>query len=102
MLKIKPTQMPFTESNFQGACEERVQCTSQLGNFAVCNEGRCGCQLQFHFSPQDGRCIMSVGEKTTLIITIIIIATGTRRYISGTKRRNICKLKLINLKLTVK
>ena len=70
--------MSFTGSSYQGSCEENVQCTSRLGDFALCEEGRCECQVKHHFSLVDQRCILDVGEKTTLKITIIIIATGTR------------------------
>ena len=70
--------MPYTGSSYQGSREETVQCTSQLGDYAVCKAGRCECEGDCHFLLQDVYCILGVGEKTTLIITIIIIATGTR------------------------
>jgi hypothetical protein len=47
-------------SSYQTSCEETVQCTSQLGIFALCQEGRCECQVKSHFSLLDGRCIQDV------------------------------------------
>jgi hypothetical protein len=71
--------MPFTDASYQESCEEAAQCTSRLGYQAVCKEGRCECQANNHYSVLDGRCIADVGEKITLIIAMIIIATGIRR-----------------------
>jgi hypothetical protein len=70
--------MPFKESSYGGSCEETVQCTSRLGINALWKEGRCDCEVQFRYSPVDGYCIKVYGEKPTLIITVIIIATVTR------------------------
>jgi hypothetical protein len=45
--------MPFTESSYEGLCEETVQCTSQLGDYTVFKEGRCECEEDCSFSLQD-------------------------------------------------
>ena len=71
--------MTFTDASYQGSCEDTAQCTSRLGDYAICKEGICECQANFHFSVQDGRCIANVGENITLVIKIIILVTGIRR-----------------------
>lgn len=71
--------MSFADASYQGSCDQTAQCASRLGYYAVCKEGRCECQVNYHYSVLDDRCIQNVGEKIALIIITIIIPTCTRR-----------------------
>lgn len=54
--------MTLTDASFHGSCREAVQCVSRLGFYAVCREGQCECQNNYHYSITEERCIGDVGE----------------------------------------
>jgi len=75
------TRTCLSEAGFQGSCQERGQCTRQLGINSVCAEGRCNCQAQFHFSLQDRRCIMSVGLQGNCVNSSQCVAGGSQNNV---------------------
>jgi len=77
-------------SNYQGSCEENVQCTTQLGISALCVEGRCECPVNYHFSLLDGRCIQAVGLLGSCVNSSQCMTSGSQNNVRCESGRCSC------------
>lgn len=68
-------------SGYQGSCEESVQCSSQLGIFALCVDDRCECQVKYHYSLLDGRCIPDVGLQGICVNSSQCVTNGSQKNV---------------------